>query len=139
MAETADLTRERGGVLSTFAVLFGLLGLSNLLKPLHIGQDTGFVFFGHRLTGTPNAILGPLFGIYLFVYAAAIWQLRRRALPMGIAYACYVLVNLILFGIWGPKPPNGGIGYQIFGIVYFAIAVGVSWGAVYLLRQKTLT
>ena len=139
MAETMDLTTERGGALSTFAVLFALLGVSNLLKPLHIGQDTGFVFLGHRLTGTPNAILGPLFGVYLLVYAVRIWGLRRSALPMGIAYACYVVLNLVLFSVWGPKPPDGGTGYQIFGLVYFTIAVGVSWGAVYLLRQKRLT
>src|SRR5262249_49537628 len=132
----ADTTRGTG--LTVSAVLFAILGVSNLLKPLHIGADTGFVFFGTRLTGTPNAILGPLFGVYLLLYAYGIWTLRRRALPMGMAYAAYVIVNLVTFQMWGPKPPNAGPGWAIFGLVYAAIAIGVSSGAVYLLKNHDL-
>jgi hypothetical protein len=129
---------ERGPWLSTFAILFGVLAVSNLLKPLQIGAQTGFVLFGHRLEGVGNAIAGPLFGLYLAVYAVGIWGLRRWALPMGVAYAAYVVVNLVCFVLWGPKPPGGGPGYAIFGLVYAAVAIGVSSGAVYLLRRRTL-
>ena len=67
-------SEQRGPALTTFAILFGVLAVSNLLKPLQMGgpEHTGFVFFGQRTTGTTNAILGPLFGIYLLVYAVGI-------------------------------------------------------------------
>jgi len=44
---------ERGPFLTVAAILFGLLAISNLLKPLEIGPTTGFVFLGKRLSGTP--------------------------------------------------------------------------------------
>jgi hypothetical protein len=96
--------RERGPSLTIAAVLFALLGISNLLKPLQIGgQQTGFVFFGQRLAGTANTILGPLFGIALLAYAVGIWRMRRWALPLGWGYAGYVLVNLFLFTVRNPE------------------------------------
>jgi hypothetical protein len=128
-------TETRGPTLTTFAILFAILGVSNLLKPLQLGRDTGFVFLGERLTGTPNAILGPLFGIFLLVYAAGIWRLRRFALPMGYAYAAYVVVNLIAFSVRGPQPPPG-MSYVVFGIVYALVAIGVSGGAALLLGRR---
>ena len=36
---------SRGPVLTTFAVLFGILALSNFLKPFHLDSNAGFVFF----------------------------------------------------------------------------------------------
>ena len=73
-------SEQRGSALTTFAILFGVVAVSNLLKPLQLGgAHTGFVFFGQRTSGTTNAILGPLFGIYLLVYAVGIWRLRRFA------------------------------------------------------------
>ena len=130
MAETGAT-----GKLRVFAVVFAILAVSNLLKPFRVfGDQTGFVLFGHRLTGTANAIAGPLFGLYLLVYAIGIWRERRWALPMGYAYAAYVIANLVLFEIVGPKQP--GIGFVIFGLVYAAIAIGVSSGAAYLLAQR---
>src|ERR1051326_2304896 len=89
---------DRGSALTVFAVLFLVLAISNFLKPLQIGGDhTGFVFLGRRLSGTANAVVGPLFGVYLLVYAIGIWRRRRFALTMGALYAAYVVVNLILF------------------------------------------
>jgi hypothetical protein len=120
-------------VLKVFAVLFALLAVSNLLKPLQLDGQTGFVFFGQKLTGTANAIAGPLFGIYLLVYALGIWRMRRFALPMSHAYATYVVLNLIMFIAKNPKPP--GAGPVIFGIVYAVVAIGVSCGAAYLLTK----
>ncbi|MBI3300768.1 MAG: hypothetical protein HYZ72_01620 [Deltaproteobacteria bacterium] len=126
---------NRGQALSIFAVLFALLAASNLLKPFQIGGDQiGFVFFGQRLTGTANAIAGPLFGLYLLVYAIGIWRMKRFALPMGHAYATYVVLNLLLFIGKNPRPP--GVGSLIFGIVYAVVAVGVSCGAAYLLTKR---
>ena len=130
---------DRGPLLSVFALLFGLLAISNFMKPL-AGKpgEVGFVFFGQRLAGTPNAVIGPLFGLFLLVYAVGVWRMRRYALPMGIAYAAYVIVNLVLFNARDPNPNRQGI---LFGVVYSLVAIGVSSGAAYLLarRRATLT
>ena len=84
---------DRGPLPTFLAVLFGLLAISDLTKPLQAsfgaGLRPGFVLFGHRLSGTANAVVGPLFGLYLFVYAAGIWRMRRWAVPMGAVYAAY--------------------------------------------------
>jgi len=126
---------DRGSALTVFAVLFLVLAVSNFLKPLQLGgEHTGFVFLGRRLTGTANTVMGPLFGLYLLVYAIGIWRLRRFALTMGALYAAYVVVNLILFTVRMPRQP--GIGPLVFGLVYIAVAIGVSSGAVYLLAQR---
>jgi hypothetical protein len=111
-----------------------LLGISNLLKPLRLGgEQTGFVFLGQRLEGLANTVAGPLFGVFLLVYAAAILGQRRVALTLGYVYGSYVLANLILFPLRTTIP--SGAGYAVFGLVYSAVALGVSWGVVYLLRQ----
>jgi hypothetical protein len=116
-------------------VLFALLGVSNLLKPLQIGgQQTGFVFFGQRLAGTANTVLGPLFGIALLAYAVGIWRMRRWALPLGWAYAGYVLVNLFLFTVRNPEASDPQ--HRGFGLAYTAVALGVSWGAALVLRRR---
>jgi hypothetical protein len=126
---------RRGPALTTFAVLFAVLAVSNLLKPLQLGgAQTGFVLLGRRLSGSANAVAGPLFGAFLLVYAAGIWRMRRFALGMAYAYAAYVIVNLVLFNLRNVQP--SGPGYLVFGIVYVAVAVGVSSGAAYLLARR---
>ena len=77
------MERKRGWFLTTAAVLFALLAFSNFLKPVLASANTGFVYFGHRLSGIPNEILGPVFGLILVAYVIAIWQMRRFALPLG--------------------------------------------------------
>src|SRR5262245_7464838 len=124
---------SRGTALTVAAVLFGLLAVSNLMKPLQIGSQTGFVLFGKRLSGLANTIFGPLFGLYLAIYATGIWGMRRRALPMGVVYAIYVVLNLILFTVRMPQQS----GTLLFGLVYMTVAIGVSSGAAWLLwRQR---
>lgn len=128
----ADTNRSQ--IFTVFAVLFALLAVSNLLKPFQIeGEQTGFVLFGQRLSGTANTLAGPLFGLYLLVYAYGIWHKKRFALPLSHAYALYVVLNLLLFIANNTRPP--GIRYVIFGIVYSAIALGVSVGAAYFLTS----
>src|SRR5262245_58240859 len=92
---------SRGPVLTTCAVLFALLALSNLSKPLS-GGKAGFVFLGTKTVGVANAILGPTFGLFLLIYALGIWQQKRFALPLAWAYAAYVPLNLLLFTINTP-------------------------------------
>jgi hypothetical protein len=127
---------RRSVALAVLAILFAILAVSDILKPLHLeGPTTGLVFFGKRLSGTPNAILGPILGIFLLIYAAGIWRMRRYAMFFGYAYAIYVTINLILFS--ARNPPPGSQGDVIFGIVYIVFALALSWGtAVVLSRHK---
>lgn len=124
----------RGTWLTICAVLFGILALSNALKPLQLGGDqTGFVFLGQRLSGVANTIAGPLFALYLAVYAYGIWTMRRFALPMSHAYAAWVILNLVLWNLRTTQPTP-----VLFGLVYVGIAIGVSLGAaIAITKRKT--
>ncbi len=125
---------RRGGRLTTLAILFAILALTDILKPLHLeGPTTGLVFFGKRLSGTPDAILGPMLGIILLTYAAGIWRMRRYAMYLGYAYAIYVTINLVLFSAKNPPPASQS--EMIFDIVYIILALAFSWGAAMLLNR----
>jgi hypothetical protein len=128
---------DRGPLLTVFAVLFGLLGVSDLTKALQVshgaGLRPGFVLFGDRLSGMANAVVAPLFGLYLLVYAVGIWRMRRWALPMGVLYALYVTTNLTLFMFRDAAPMREGV---LFGAIYAVVAIGVSWGAARMLSQR---
>jgi hypothetical protein len=130
--------RSRGPVLTTLAILMGLLAVSNFMKP--VGQamqpesDAGFVFLGQRLYGVANTIMGPLFGVVLATYAYGVWTRRRWVLPLAIAYAAYVVLNLALFAATAPPAQVPGLGFMA---VYSLVAVGVSaGGAAYLYRNR---
>jgi hypothetical protein len=127
---------ERGPFLTVAAILFGILAISNLAKPLAIGPTTGFVFLGKRLSGTPNLIAGPIFGLILAAYAYGVWTMRRWAIPLGGLYALYVILNLVLFPFRTPPPPGAGVGWQLFGLVYSAVAIGISGGAYWTLSKR---
>jgi len=125
---------SRGPMLTTFAVLFAILALSNLLKPLHLDPNAGFVFFGTKTHGLKNAILGPTFGILLVMYAIGIWRMRRWVMPIAYAYAVYVILNIFLYTVRN----SGSIGKPsvFFMILYTAIAIGVSAGSAVLLHRR---
>lgn len=125
---------SRGLVLTTFAVLFAMLAISNLSKPFQLSPNVGFVFFGGKTHGIANAILGPAFGLMLIVYAIGIWRMRRWVLPIAYAYAAYVILNLLLYTI-----RNAGSADQpsaTFMLGYMAIAIGVSTGSAILLHRR---
>ncbi len=125
---------ERDGVLTVFAVLFAILAVSNLLKPLQIHETTGFVLFGSRLSGMPNTIAGILAGLYLFVYAYGIWYMKRFVVGMAHAYALYVMLNLLLFMYSDERETPLGLFYFLYSVV----AIGVSLGsAIILTKRKT--
>jgi len=131
------MTEQQQRMFTIFTVLFSLLAVSNLLKPFRLSDETGFVLLGERLSGMANTIAGPLFGLFLALYAFAIWKRKRFAIPLGHAYATYVILNLILFQVKNVTPSS--IGYVIIGIIYALIAVGVSLGAaIFLTRNKML-
>jgi hypothetical protein len=127
---------KRGTFLTVISVLLVLLAIEDILKPFHLeGPTTGLVFFGTRLSGTADAIIGPLFGLFLLFYASTIWRMRRVAITVAYGYAVYVTINLVLFTM--KNPPPTGRGDQIFGIVYSILAVAITWGtAIYLSRRK---
>ena len=91
--------KSRGVTLTIFAVLFALLATSNFLKPFHLELNEGFVFLGTKLTGSANAIMGPLFGIILLVYAYGIWAMRKFALQVAYIFLLWVLLNMTLFAV----------------------------------------
>jgi hypothetical protein len=112
-------------ILRAFAVLFALLAVSNLLKPLELSAQTGFVFMGRRLEGTPNLIAAWSFAALLAAYAAALWREKAAALPLGLAYAAYVSANLFLFSLRMPAPTGNA---RLFGLVYTVVAIGGAGG-----------
>ena len=125
-------------VYRALAIAMGLLAISNFLKPITQSFDpagnAGFVLFGTRLQGTANLVAGPVFGAILAAYAYGVWTRRRWVVPIAIAYATYVVVNLVLFM---SNPPPGGDPGLVFGLVYAAVAIGVSsGGAWYLMQHK---
>lgn len=121
------------GLLRLFGVLFCVLAVSNLSKPFEMESNVGFVFFGKRLHGTPNLVIAPLFGLYLFVYGIGVLRLRRWALPMGIAYAVYVALNVGLFAV---RMPEEALRNVAFGVAYMVVAVGVSAASAWLLYRE---
>src|SRR5438552_11290491 len=98
---------KRSAVLTVLAVLFALAALEDLLKPFRLeGPTTGLVFFGTRLSGMSNATLGPLLGIFLLIYAAGIWQMRRYAIYLAYTYALYVPLHSLLFTPTNLRPAS---------------------------------
>ena len=129
--------RQRGTALTVLAVVLAALAVSDVLKPLRLeGADTGLVFLGRRLTGPAGAMAGVLVGVFLAFYAAGVWSLRRWALPVAWAYAAYVTLNLVLFPFRTPQPPDAGIGYAVFGVVYTILAIGGSVACAVLLGRR---
>jgi len=125
---------RRSALFTVLAVLFALAALEDMLKPLHLeGPTTGLVFFGTRLGGMWNAMLGPLLGIFLLIYAAGIRQMRRYALYLAYVYATYVTINLLLFTATNPPPASKG--EMVFGTVYSILALTLTWGAAILLTR----
>ncbi|HEV3110504.1 MAG TPA: hypothetical protein VGY99_08415 [Candidatus Binataceae bacterium] len=125
---------SRGAVLTVCAILFALLALSNFSKPFHMSPNVGFVFLGGKTHGIANAILGPAFGLLLIFYAVGIWRMRRWALPIGFAYAAYVILNLSLYSIRNAGSPEMPPPVSMFG--YIVVAVGVSAGSALLLYRR---
>jgi len=124
--------KNRGALLTIFAIGFALMAISNFSKPFKMSPNVGFVFFGYKLTGIGNTIVGPIFGIILAVYAYGIWTLRRFALPLAHFYATYVILNLLMFTIRNHSEMPPLLGW----IAYIIVAVGFSLGAALILTQR---
>jgi len=119
--------------LRLFAVLFGLLAVSNFAKIFELAPEHGLVFLGRRQSGTPNVALGIAFGMYLAAYAWGLWNARRFALPMGILYAGWVPLNMYLFTVRSPEELGTN---SLFGVIYMIIAMAISLGAAIALMRS---
>ena len=126
-------SKSRGAALTIFAILFGLLAISNFLKPFSHDPGVGFVFMGVRLHGTGNAIMGPLFGFLLLVYAYGIWTMRRYALPVAYIYTAWVIVNGVLFSMKNRSEPHPSVA---FSIAATAIGIGVPLATAIILSRR---
>src|SRR5260370_35529774 len=130
--------KSRGAALTIFAILFGLLAISDFLKPFSHDPGIGFVFMGVRLKGTGNAVMGPLFGLCLMIYAYGIWTMRRFALPVAYIFTAWVVVNTVLFSMNHRSEPHPSLA---FSIAPTAIGIAIPLATALLLprRQNALT
>jgi hypothetical protein len=125
--------KSRGPALTIFALLFVLLAISDFAKPLQHSPGVGFVFMGVRQGGTPNAILGPLFGFLLLVYAYGIWTMRRYALPVAYIFTAWVIINTVLFTIKNHAVEHTSLAVAI---VTTAIGIGVPLATAIILSRR---
>jgi len=109
------------------AVLIVLRALTNLGKPFVPGSR--FVVFGQLLGGAWSTVVAPLFGLAMIAYA---WLLARDhplAWPVGIAYALWATLNVVLFPLIEGVPDR----FAPWTYVLFAIpGIVIPWLAVWL-------
>jgi hypothetical protein len=126
--------KSRGAALTIFALLFVLLAISDFAKPFSHDANTGFVFLGHKLAGRANAVMGPLFGLLLVVYAYGIWTMRRWALPAAYIFTGWVVVNMVLFILNNRGEPQPS---AVFAIGTIVIGVGIPLATALILSRRS--
>jgi hypothetical protein len=126
--------KSRGAALTVFALLFGLLAISNFLKPFSHDPGVGLVFMGTKLTGTANAIMGPLFGIALVIFAYGIWRMHAWARPVAYIYTAWVIVNMVLFTMKNRNVPQPS---PLFAIASIVVGVGVPLATAIILTRRS--
>jgi len=113
-------------MLRIIAVLLGLRGVGNILKSF--GTGSGIVVLGRLLP--PDGLVAPALGVYMILLAACLWTARAIALPLGLAYATLVTLNVVLFPFATGLPP--GVAPWMY-MVYAVAGAGTAWAAVWLL------
>lgn len=126
--------KSRGTTLTILALLFVLLAISDFAKPIAHSANVGFVFLGHRLAGRANAVMGPLFGFLLIVYAYGIWTMRRWALPVAYIFTGWVVVNMVLFTLNNRAEPQPSPAVAIGSLV---IGIGIPLAAAIILSRRS--
>jgi hypothetical protein len=127
------------------AILLVLAAIEDVLKPFgRQGPTTpasflpriqpGIVVLGMHHTGAGAAILGPLVGTFLVLYAIGIWRMKRYAVAIAWIYAGYVILNLMLFMVRNPPAPTRG--ETIFAIVYSIGAIMLTAGTAIALTRR---
>jgi len=128
--------KSRGATLTILAILLALMAVSDFLKPFSHNPGVGFVFFGARLSGAANMIVAPIFGTMLAVYVYGILAMRKFALPLGMFYAAYVIVNMPLFILRYHGTPEMQEHSWAYLVPYPFVAIGVSSGAAWMLNRR---
>jgi hypothetical protein len=130
------MTKSRGVALTILALMLALMAVSDFGKPFSHHPGVGFVFFGTRLSGLLNMVISPIFGIMLAVYVYGILAMRKFALPLGIFYAAYVILNMPLFILKYHGTPVMQEHSWAYLVPYPFVAIGVSSGAAWLLYRR---
>ncbi len=134
-----NATRTRPQFLTTMAVLFTALAISNLTKVWQVANNPtgGIVVFGIRFRETlPTALLGGGLALVLLAYAFGVWKMRRWVLRIAIPWAFWVPLNLVLFWDYQVEPPRFGL---VGFLGYLFLALGGSIGtALYLTYHQDL-
>jgi hypothetical protein len=125
--------KSRGTALTILALLFVLLAISDFAKPFSHSAGVGFVFAGTRLTGRANAIMGPLFGLFLLYYAYGIWTMRRYALLASWVFFGWVVGNMIMFTIKSGGDPKPSL---VVAVVSTAVGIGVPLATAIILSRR---
>ena len=108
------------------AVLIVLRALTNLGKPF----GGGFVVLGRLMHGVASTVVAPLFGLAMIFYAYGLWYARPWSLPLGVAYAAWATLNVVLFPVVeGLRPGITPVMYAVFAV----LGVAGPWLAVWLL------
>jgi hypothetical protein len=119
-------------------ILFVILAISDFTKALQYHGNPergGLVLLGHKLQGVaPNAIAGPLFGIFLLIYAFGIFRMRSWVLPIAMFYAFWVPVNEVMFWSLHSEPQHPTVGFIAFYL--FVSLVGSIGTALYLTYRR---
>lgn len=115
-------------VRKVLAVLIALRGLTNFGKPF----GGGFVVLGQLLHGVASTVLAPLVGVVMLVYAWGLWSARPWAFPLGIAYAIWATLNVVLFPIVEGIPARFA---PWMYVVFAAPGIVGPWLAVWLVRR----
>lgn len=123
-APMSDLIRK------LIAVLLALRALTNLGKPF--GSGSGLVIVGKLFHGAAITIIAPLLGLAMLVYAYGLWTTRPWARPLGIAYAIFATLNVLLFPFVEGVPERYAPWMYAF---YAAPGIGIPWLAVWLLGK----
>jgi hypothetical protein len=130
------MTKSRGVALTILALMLALMAISDFGKPFSHHPGVGFVFFGTRLSGPPNMIISPIFGIMLAAYVYGILAMRKFALPLGIFYAAYVILNMPLFILKYHGTPVMQEHSWAYLVPYPFVAIGVSSGTAWLVYRR---
>jgi hypothetical protein len=77
------------------AVAIALRALTNFGKPFAPGS--AFVVLGALKRGAWATVVAPLFGVAMLAYAWLLWRAHPAARPVGIAYAVWATLNVVLF------------------------------------------
>ena len=112
------------------AVLIALRALTNFAKPFR----GAFVIFGRLMHGgMATTVVAPLVGVMMLVYAYGLWHARAWALPLGVAYAVWATINVVLFPVFEGVPKE----FAPWLYAVFAVPGIVGpWLAVWLLGRR---